>query len=127
MISTHAPAGGATVANNYTGSLPYLFLLTPLREGRQIAALALPNRIISTHAPAGGATEGARAYVVFDFKFLLTPLREGRLGASCSRSLPPCRFLLTPLREGRRRNPMNELAVVSFLLTPLREGRPTSS
>ena len=34
MISTHAPAGGATV-DTLQGSLTKLFLLTPLREGRQ--------------------------------------------------------------------------------------------
>ena len=33
MISTHAPAGGATLKNN-TEKLEDTFLLTPLREGR---------------------------------------------------------------------------------------------
>ena len=56
----------------------FLFLLTPLREGRQ----KIPDKfkfcgMISTHAPAGGATawhiEHNRPVV-----FLLTPLREGR-------------------------------------------------
>ena len=56
MISTHAPAGGATFA---AGALEDadVFLLTPLREGRRFEHIAL--------ADAG--------------QFLLTPLREGRL------------------------------------------------
>ena len=56
LISTHAPAGGATrlPAASYT---PYRFLLTPLREGRRTLYESIRNYIyISTHAPAGGAT-----------------------------------------------------------------------
>ena len=77
----------------------YLFLLTPLREGRpgrmawsarhrdfysrpcgrgdQELLNSYQNSIISTHAPAGGATDlvGHRFGVA---QFLLTPLREGR-------------------------------------------------
>ena len=56
----------------------FLFLLTPLREGRQ----KIPDKfkfcgMISTHAPAGGATYNdfcQEAIIIF----LLTPLREGR-------------------------------------------------
>ena len=56
-ISTHAPAGGATQGNPGVIFTPHVFLLTPLREGRQdeIAGLRC-GFIISTHAPAGGAT-----------------------------------------------------------------------
>ena len=37
------------------------FLLTPLREGRHFVTLTLDqSKIISTHAPAGGATREAR-------------------------------------------------------------------
>ena len=76
-ISTHAPAGGATLSSLLIAR-PFPFLLTPLREGR----LCLPRfptaycyfysrpcgrgdrarrslllrPTISTHAPAGGAT-----------------------------------------------------------------------
>ena len=79
LISTHAPAGGATSRNTammsqsrYFYSRPCgrgdlypedflstgeLFLLTPLREGRLWAAMAVAvTYFISTHAPAGGAT-----------------------------------------------------------------------
>ena len=57
-ISTHAPAGGATSPEDAASRSAPLFLLTPLREGRQIV-YTVPD--------------GA------DKKFLLTPLREGRL------------------------------------------------
>ncbi len=56
-ISTHAPAGGATVQAAYTIVTASRFLLTPLREGRHHHRRSGPSgRPISTHAPAGGAT-----------------------------------------------------------------------
>ena len=100
-ISTHAPAGGATVDFNLIGDGLRLFLLTPLREGRPRTATwntstetflltplregrraltkleGLP-RSISTHAPAGGATQAQTKALEAREEFLLTPLREGR-------------------------------------------------
>ena len=61
IISTHAPAGGATVRLSSTVHDGELFLLTPLREGRPCTLC--PHRraaLISTHAPAGGATKAIR-------------------------------------------------------------------
>ena len=81
IISTHAPAGGATY---------------------KVSTRVLTVRCISTHAPAGGATWMIRSYKGGGLIFLLTPLREGRL---ISFQLTPALqlvFLLTPLREGRR-------------------------
>ena len=125
FISTHAPAGGATITKaTEAGGIVFVFLLTPLREGRRIV-LGVPAT-----API----------------FLLTPLREGRqpprrgdsYGGSYFYSRP-CgrgdrkpvnfysilfRFLLTPLREGRLRLPEVVGKGYKFLLTPLREGRP---
>ena len=83
MISTHAPAGGATCAKRGARLRSTRFLLTPLREGRQDRHRLRPgqvdnfysrpcgrgdrrrlaacvDRLISTHAPAGGATRGMR-------------------------------------------------------------------
>ena len=81
LISTHAPAGGATSAavmgKTISGkflltplregrllcfliasTVVSLFLLTPLREGRQkLATVSMYSFAISTHAPAGGATD----------------------------------------------------------------------
>ena len=56
IISTHAPAGGAT--------------------GWQTGTPRLDS--ISTHAPAGGATSSGASGSGIQWVFLLTPLREGR-------------------------------------------------
>ena len=123
IISTHAPAGGATLPGG----------------GRDA------GDFISTHAPAGGATWSSLPVGSASMVFLLTPLREGRHGRQpfpCGRenfySRPcgrgdlrraelifrPSLFLLTPLREGRHYTPeRRETAWQQFLLTPLREGR----
>ena len=64
-----------------------LFLLTPLREGRPDHDNARrAYRHISTHAPAGGATPVLRGSFVMYIAFLLTPLREGRQQFSTSPS-----------------------------------------
>ena len=56
-ISTHAPAGGATSSLMLHHRVIFLFLLTPLREGRQgQQQRGKRSDGISTHAPAGGAT-----------------------------------------------------------------------
>ena len=104
VISTHAPAGGATLPLA-SAFFTYTFLLTPLREGRQrlcgqahrlshhfysrpcgrgdhMRAQLDDMMRISTHAPAGGATKLAAQALGVE-AFLLTPLREGR----------PCRAL----------------------------------
>ena len=145
-ISTHAPAGGATAANIKHKQKDFLFLLTPLREGR-------PANIKHKQK---------------DFLFLLTPLREGRRKPKATMAGRISTFLLTPLREGRhprpalfralflhfysrpcgrgdlcgyrRRDPCRAISthapaggatggrfadveILAFLLTPLREGR----
>ena len=63
-ISTHAPAGGATMIGRSCAKCRASFLLTPLREGRPISH-----------------TEGEAITL-----FLLTPLREGRRQFSTSPS-----------------------------------------
>ena len=60
-ISTHAPAGGATATEITARREQIKFLLTPLREGRLIRLRDRFNALhISTHAPAGGATRSRR-------------------------------------------------------------------
>ena len=144
-ISTHAPAGGATLRLHLAGA-----------EGA-----------ISTHAPAGGATQLCVSRVIA-FAFLLTPLREGRLdhvrqlvGAETISTHAPAGGATR--RHNRNRNvapisthapaggatpqldAASEIGIISthapaggatiktiacgtaqkvFLLTPLREGRP---
>ena len=78
VISTHAPARGATSFLIWKTKLR-LFLLTPLREGRQdTTCTARRKPEISTHAPARGATARTSSTGA-STAFLLTPLREGRL------------------------------------------------
>ena len=123
IISTHAPAGGATSAAVTDGTSRTLFLLTPLREGRPVrgktvlpfsAFLLTPlregrhkwflkewrMRHISTHAPAGGAT--AKPGYGVQGHHISTHAPAGGATSpedAASRSAPL--FLLTPLREGR--------------------------
>ena len=145
VISTHAPAGGATPVSHTEGEAIALFLLTPLREGRlelDVLALCLvdfysrpcgrgdfsqspvgPPGVISTHAPAGGATKPYFLINLIFSLFLLTPLREGRPAAGRDRKKNGRDFYSRPCGRGdeaaRRR--INER--IEFLLTPLREGR----
>ena len=144
LISTHAPAGGATSRRNIRGRTGR-FLLTPLREGRR----GLGNLLgglgqISTHAPAGGATRFPPRPCMAGGNFYSRPCGRGDGG---QRRHSPCGtisthapaggatragkykntsgtvFLLTPLREGRPRTRTGRRRSPLFLLTPLREGR----
>ena len=124
-ISTHAPAGGATGLENPVGSPEKLFLLTPLREGRQLCQagrslcdthfysrpcgrgdscgmdLINPSTSISTHAPAGGATEAAIKNRNIGYISTHAPAGGATLRSGQCKPMQ-LRFLLTPLREGRR-------------------------
>ena len=101
-ISTHAPAGGATAKHSSVDWLRRVFLLTPLREGRPGRPPCFPaSLLISTHAPAGGATDEKNDCWRRIILFLLTPLREGR-HVAIEMVQGMGQFLLTPLREGRR-------------------------
>ena len=145
LISTHAPAGGATYGFEVTlFDEDYYFYSRPCGRGDQKPEVRTIRRYISTHAPAGGATRVChhRCRQNDNFysrpcgrgdneinigqrhgsQFLLTPLREGRQVLKRLVRIGTV-FLLTPLREGRR----SWWAMIwqrhSFLLTPLREGR----
>ena len=124
IISTHAPAGGATsLACSWSMSI-ILFLLTPLREGRLgiVVIVILSFNLISTHAPAGGATGSLDKWDFRSRNFYSRPC--GRGDGSLPGALPTGgTFLLTPLREGRPQKPSAYIRLGIFLLTPLREGR----
>mgnify|MGYP006968816177 CR=1 FL=1 len=127
MISTHAPAGGATLRRCRRISMRS-FLLTPLREGRRKSSPSAVFMVcISTHAPAGGATVPFLGEREPDADFYSRPCGRGdarrplRTGTSAT-------FLLTPLREGRQgADGLLHKDISTFLLTPLREGRPARS
>ena len=125
-ISTHAPAGGATIG-------PHSF--------RKVYA------VISTHAPAGGATPVSHTEGEAIALFLLTPLREGRLeldvlalclvdfySRPCGRGdfsqspvgLPGVISTHAPAGGATKPYFLINLIFSLFLLTPLREGRPAA-
>ena len=124
LISTHAPAGGATPNCPITSNPCIIFLLTPLREGRHYRHChSVHQEQISTHAPAGGATfYDFTKMFNFSINFYSRPCGRGD-------NIPTAgfetfvKFLLTPLREGRRSTPGILPPGKIFLLTPLREGR----
>ena len=102
IISTHAPAGGATRTAQARIHGEGIFLLTPLREGRPVYAAIFPRRNdISTHAPAGGATKLTPTGKETKCYFYSRPCGRGDLPGTdfVNQSFA---FLLTPLREGRR-------------------------
>ena len=78
-ISTHAPAGGATLRLHLAGAEGAISTHAPAGGATDTAKAA--NQafgIISTHAPAGGATWTTGTWPGATGLFLLTPLREGR-------------------------------------------------
>ena len=101
MISTHAPAGGATYWEILFEQWD-AFLLTPLREGRRTILFSICSALhISTHAPAGGATRlMGQGHWEVRLHFYSRPC--GRGDSESTRTVPLYgSFLLTPLREGR--------------------------
>ena len=121
VISTHAPAGGATLEAGKIEN-PAVFLLTPLREGRpgtpdvpQLARLFLLTPL--REGRPSRARSSRRLH-----RFLLTPLREGRLLAQ-PRQWHPENFYSRPCGRGDDFGVCLSFGSDVFLLTPLREGR----
>ena len=123
LISTHAPAGGATLHGPAETRVRCYFYSRPCGRGDRAARCALRwDRPISTHAPAGGATvvrAGRGRQLEY---FYSRPCGRGDAQRFHTR-VGGKRFLLTPLREGRRCCRASLPRSVTFLLTPLREGR----
>ena len=121
MISTHAPAGGATVDRRSSVRRCSLISTHAPAGGATDCCHDLTNiEAISTHAPAGGATLIAAAASGSSL-FLLTPLREGR---RCGKKQEARRnrFLLTPLREGRRKLCYSPAVFLDFYSRPCGRG-----
>ena len=145
-ISTHAPAGGATVGRGAVRIQLYNFYSRPCGRGDvypDIDALHIFSSYFYSR-PCGRGDAQFRRGNGGQGIFLLTPLREGRPNTRSARPAQAA-FLLTPLREGRpeagrtwrsavhfysrpcgRGDPAWRVPPRSrspFLLTPLREGR----
>ena len=99
-ISTHAPAGGATITMYGDIYEQQPFLLTPLREGRPEARSPHHQTLYFYSRPCGRGDTTSFALPNILILFLLTPLREGRLSTITTVTAFTL-FLLTPLREGR--------------------------
>ena len=100
IISTHAPAGGATATQAVTVTKTNVFLLTPLREGR-------PSDT-NYNAPTN--------------KFLLTPLREGRPFSAQSRACCSPYFYSRPCGRGDKIAPFLHIGFLDFYSRPCGRG-----
>ena len=124
LISTHAPAGGATYGFEVTlFDEDYYFYSRPCGRGDQKPEVRTIRRYISTHAPAGGATRVCHHRCRQNDNFYSRPCGRGDNEINIGQR-HGSQFLLTPLREGRQ--VLKRLVRIGtvFLLTPLREGRP---
>ena len=113
-ISTHAPAGGATGAPARPRPPPADFYSHPCGRGDSIPAHWCVFEIISTHAPAGGATRSTRASRQSRRNFYSRPCGRGD-DVEGSAANTAGVFLLTPLREGRHTAaaPVNPTSCIS--------------
>ena len=127
MISTHAPAGGATSSHEVLSCRRIKFLLTPLREGRRRSPGFSPGALpISTHAPAGGATACYHLFRRQGFNFYSRPC--GRGDTRRSSKVDGSTFISTHAPAGgATRSQKSAPSDAIFLLTPLREGRRARS
>ena len=78
VISTHAPAGGATVIFLPVAAVISISTHAPAGGATRVFPKSEKSHYISTHAPAGGATRMFAVLCAVSGLFLLTPLREGR-------------------------------------------------
>ena len=123
-ISTHAPAGGATwMIRSYKGG-GLIFLLTPLREGR-LYRWYRKNGCgeISTHAPAGGATDDLQSRITTMNRISTHAPAGGATILHCRHARGGQNFYSRPCGRGDLGGPLEAGIKNTFLLTPLREGR----
>ena len=125
-ISTHAPAGGATGAPARPRPPPADFYSHPCGRGDSIPAHWCVFEIISTHAPAGGATRSTRASRQSRRNFYSRPCGRGDT-PSASLWRPPSYFYSRPCGRGDDVEGSAANTAGVFLLTPLREGRHTAA
>ena len=146
QISTHAPAGGATIRQKDFARRWLYFYSRPCGRGdvrRNVVILVFSR--ISTHAPAGGATRANCKRRSPPSYFYSRPCGRGdRRGPSCrqswagyfysrpcgrgdatyeSGSATACDFYSRPCGRGDTWRCRHRSAAAKFLLTPLREGR----
>ena len=150
MISTHAPAGGATIATEDEQSAYFISTHAPaggatrfcIADRQQVSdisthapaggathigQLSRAGIDISTHAPAGGATLHGRDRENGVWQFLLTPLREGRRVRNGERGCAPLISTHAPAGGATRSRPNTKTFPVYFYSRPCGRGdRPSS-
>ena len=99
-ISTHAPAGGATITMYGDIYEQQPFLLTPLREGRPRRFPAARQRTHFYSRPCGRGDPFCEKPLAFVYDFYSRPCGRGDIKKQPGTVLKS-KFLLTPLREGR--------------------------
>ena len=102
IISTHAPAGGATYkVSTRVLTVRCISTHAPAGGATNFSDGTMDGAsVISTHAPAGGATCSSQISKPTSPVFLLTPLREGRLSWLSSHSMGFCNFYSRPCGRG---------------------------
>ena len=123
LISTHAPAGGATRQRCSPLCSEPKFLLTPLREGRLID-FPLPVLVAYFYSrPCGRGDQKGIRKSFFDFlSFLLTPLREGRPDAAFARLISCCISTHAPAGGATGETARRSKAVGHFYSRPCGRG-----
>ena len=145
LISTHAPAGGATISNNGSSEL-VVFLLTPLREGRPkpFAIAMLVPYFYSRPCGRGDQCEGTPLFFATYFysrpcgrgdggrpesekanAFISTHAPAGGATGGFRRCGDQSVISTHAPAGGATRYKSKQKSVAQFLLTPLREGRRT--
>ena len=100
-ISTHAPAGGATVDDSRNERNVLISTHAPAGGATNVAEDDDAGIRISTHAPAGGATSLLSSSPTSKGNFYSRPCGRGDAPSSAL-TCSAVTFLLTPLREGRQ-------------------------
>ena len=80
IISTHAPAGGATADTLFRELYAQHFYSRPCGRGDLARCIVNGESIISTHAPAGGATRRKHSIYLQRFNFYSRPCGRGDTG-----------------------------------------------
>ena len=125
VISTHAPAGGATYTNGLLSEENNTnFYSRPCGRGDQLWRQLGPRLRHFYSRPCGRGDVGQPCVGHMNDDFLLTPLREGRRdNANKMGSDMTLTFYSRPCGRGDLRRLYCASSHAAFLLTPLREGR----
>ena len=128
MISTHAPAGGATFVGWNAAAPVTSFLLTPLREGRRRRVICFAHQFfISTHAPAGGATRATSRTFCRVGHFYSRPCGRGDIPEEAHLQELLAHFYSRPCGRGDKDNDYPTVCTPDFYSRPCGRGDAIAS